>query len=498
MAILNQSTYNQYIAEGIRNASGLSSSLGVFSGGSMPDIVRTQIVKIISDALRGIDTNIPGNIPGEIYDTVADLMLPFTPSMNKNTLIDVLKSNSVFGQIGGGILNLDTVIADALNSFINYYERRLLEVTGGVGAVLGSLGISGSLAQIAEQITGDVVASINASLGTLLSPLELSNISPRVVATFLKGSGEINLFTDLPPSFAPLLTDPEIKDLVTSVADPLGNVDLDDLSPSQRDTFAASYVKAASGTNASTGSLQSLMSSTRGTIAGTIDNTTDLPGPNPYIIDVDTIDAEGSFISSIEELEAEMSSITRGISEVIVHWSETFTNANLSASQLTELTGAGDNAYHLIIRRDGSVERGVPLNKAGKHCDLNGHDEHSIGICFVGGLNVSTGASNLYEVASTRSISRSQYNTFYQIMRVFFSQFPGGQALGHMDIDPTQEDPGFDVRTYVFNNFNKLSLYTDPINQAGFTPDDILAKLEETNSEIDALEKDPDVMEKKF
>jgi hypothetical protein len=83
-------------------------------------------------------------------------------------------------------------------------------------------------------------------------------------------------------------------------------------------------------------------------------------------------------------------------------------------------------------------------------------------------------------------------------MRVFFSQFPGGQALGHMDIDPTQEDPGFDVRTYVFNNFNKLSLYTDPINQAGFTPDDILAKLEETNSEIDALEKDPDVMEKKF
>jgi len=56
MAILNQSTYNQYIAEGIRNASGLSSSLGIFSGGSMPDIVRTQIVKIISDALRGIDT----------------------------------------------------------------------------------------------------------------------------------------------------------------------------------------------------------------------------------------------------------------------------------------------------------------------------------------------------------------------------------------------------------------------------------------------------------
>lgn len=497
MAILDQTTYNQYIAEGIRNATGLTSSLGILSGGSMPDFVRSLIVQTISEALRGIDTNIPGNIPGEIFDTVADIMLPFTPSMNKSTLVDVLKSNSVFGQIGGGITNLDTVIADSLNSFINYYERRLLEVSGGVGAVLGALGISGSLSQISEQITGDVVASITASLSTLLSPLELSNISPRVVATFLKGSGEINLFTDLPPSFATVLTNPEISSLVVTVADPLGNVDLDELSPDQRDTFAGAYVKAASGTTESIGALKSLMASTRGTIAGTIDNTTQLPGPNPYIIDVDTIDPEGSFISSIEELEAEMSSITRGISEVILHWSETFTNANLSAAQLTDLTGAGDNAYHLIIRRDGSVERGVPLNQPGKHCELNGHDEHSIGICFVGGLNVSTGASNLYEVASTRSITRSQYNSFYQIMRVFFSQFPGGQALGHMDIDPNMEDPGFDVRDYVYNNFNKLSLYKDPINEPGLSPTDILKKLEE-NSGIDALEKDPDVMEKKF
>ena len=117
---------------------------------------------------------------------------------------------------------------------------------------------------------------------------------------------------------------------------------------------------------------------------------------------------------------------------------------------------------------------------------------------MVGGLNASTGADDLYEVATARSITRSQYNSLYQIMRVFFNQYPGGQALGHGDIDPTQEDPGFDVRNYVYNNFNKLSLYTDPTTETGLTPEDILKKLEETESNVDALEKDPDVLEKKF
>lgn len=501
MAILDQSNYNQFIADGIRNAKGLSENLAFFSGGTMPETVRSAIVNLISESLQGVDTNIPANIPSEIFDSVADLMLPFTPSLDKTSLVSVLRSNSVFGQIKNGVPDVQAIIEQQLGTFIFEYKRKLLEISGGIDAVLGQFGISGSLSQIVEDLTGDVAVTIRNQLLTVLTPSEVSNVSAEVVATFLKGSGNVNLLTDLPPSFSTALKDPGISSILTTVADPTGNVNLDDLTQQQRNTFAAGYVSSASGTDVGIPALTSIMEKTSGTIAGTIDNTDLLPSPNPFTIDADTIDPDGNFISSVEELESEMASATRGISEIIVHWSETFTNANLSAAQLTQLTGSGDNTYHIIIRRDGSVERGVPLNSSGGHCDINNHNEFSIGVCFIGGLNVATGSTNLYEVASSRSITRSQYNSFYQIMRVFFNQYPGGQALGHQDIDPNQEDPGFDVRTYVYNNFNKQSLYTDPVNEQAFSPEEILKKLEETGSDAErpaALEKDPDVMEKKF
>ena len=67
----------------------------------------------------------------------------------------------------------------------------------------------------------------------------------------------------------------------------------------------------------------------------------DFIGIPPYEIGTGNLLPGGQFISSIEELEAEMGGMTRDISEIIVHWSETFTNANLTAADLDSLTGAG-------------------------------------------------------------------------------------------------------------------------------------------------------------
>jgi N-acetylmuramoyl-L-alanine amidase len=497
MSILDQTNLNQYIAEGLRVSDGSLESLGSFSGNTMPEPIRNQIVNLISESLQGIDANIPSNIPSEIYGSVADLMLPFTPSMSKDTLTQVLRSNSVFGQITSGSPDISGILSNQLGSFIGEYENQLREATGSIDAVLGQFGISGGLSQIVEGITGDIKAVVVSGFSSVLSPAELSKVSPEVVATFLKGEGEINILTDLPPSFAPLLaTEPSLTSLVADVASPTGVVNLSDLSDSQRNTFAAGYVKAASGTDVSIGTLAAIAAVTSGTIAGTYDSTEKLPAPNPYKIGEETIDPLGSFVASVEELEAEMCRASRGISEVVVHWSETFTNANLSADQLLDLIGAEEMPYHFIIRRDGSIERGIDLDAVGDHCSTNNHNEHSIGVCLIGGLNTATGANNLFEVASARSITRSQYNSLYQFFRSFFNQYPGGQALGHMDIDPNHEDPGFDVRDYVFSNFNKQSLYTNPTEQTALTPTDILESVEGTGSTV--FEKDPDIMENTF
>lgn len=221
----------------------------------------------------------------------------------------------------------------------------------------------------------------------------------------------------------------------------------------------------------------------------------ELDGPPPYEIGKNEVKATGKFVSSVEELEYDMGSADRKISEIIVHTSETFSNANLTGKQLQDLTGSGSNSYHYIIKRDGSVERGVPIKQAGKHCP--GHDQYSIGVCLIGGVSAATEGQGLIERKDPSSITRSQYNTLYQIFRVFFTQYPGGQALGHGETDESKDDPGFEVRDYVYNLFNKQSLYTDQNDmKSGKSPDEILAAIDGEGPNV--LDKDTEVLDKKF
>lgn len=182
------------------------------------------------------------------------------------------------------------------------------------------------------------------------------------------------------------------------------------------------------------------------------------------------------YISSIEEMQAEMKNITREVTEVVVHWTETPTNKNIGAEELNEIhleSGLKGIGYHYVIRRDGSLQRGRPINIQGDHALLNNHDERSIGIVFVGGINAPSGTPNLENFVSVQSLTRSQFNTFDHFCRSFYARFPGGQILGHNDVDPREYDPGFNVREYVAANFDKQSKFTNPQEQSPFTIDEI-------------------------
>jgi hypothetical protein len=224
-----------------------------------------------------------------------------------------------------------------------------------------------------------------------------------------------------------------------------------------------------------------------------------LPGPPPYEVGTNEVNegerlSIGKYVSSLEELEYDMGSATRDISEIIIHWSETFSNANLTGKQLQQLTGSGNNNYHYIIKRDGSVERGVPLKSPGNHTP--GHNSYSIGVCLIGGVAAATEDQGLNERKSASNITRSQYNTLYQIMRVFFTQYPGGQALGHSEIDGDQDDPGFEVRDYVYNLFNKSSLFVDPENESEKSPNDVLAAVDAEGPNV--IDTDTEILDQKF
>jgi hypothetical protein len=182
------------------------------------------------------------------------------------------------------------------------------------------------------------------------------------------------------------------------------------------------------------------------------------------------------YISSTEELQAELRNISREVTEIVVHWTETTTNKNIGSEEIntyhlaSNLDGIG---YHYVIRRDGSLQRGRPVNIEGQHSPLNNHNTGSIGVVFVGGINVPSGTPNPENFVSVQSLTRSQFNTFDHLCRAFYSTYAGGQIVGHNDIDPNEDDPGFDVREYVLANFGKNSLFTDPTNQSPFTVDEI-------------------------
>lgn len=182
------------------------------------------------------------------------------------------------------------------------------------------------------------------------------------------------------------------------------------------------------------------------------------------------------YISSTEELQAEFRNVSREITEVVVHWTETPTNKNIGSEEINEYHLASDLegiGYHYVIRRDGSLQRGRPINIEGQHSPLNNHNSRSIAVAFVGGINVPSGTPNPENFVSVQSLTRSQFNTFDHICRAFYSTFAGGQVVGHNDVDQTEDDPGFDVREYVLANFGKKSKFTSPFTQEPFTVDEI-------------------------
>ena len=217
-----------------------------------------------------------------------------------------------------------------------------------------------------------------------------------------------------------------------------------------------------------------------------------LPGPPPYEVGTNEIQAGSQFVTSVEELEYDMGCATRDISEIIVHWSETFTNANLSGSQVKSLIGG---SYHYIIKRDGSIERDQSIESAAGNAA--GHSAYSIEVLLIGGVSAATEDQGLSDRKSPSSITRSQYNSLYEIMRVFFTQYPGGQALGHSEIEPGHDDPGFEVRDYAYNLFNKVSLFTSEGDmKSEKSPQEINAP--EDGGGKDVVDKNNDIVDQKF
>lgn len=171
-------------------------------------------------------------------------------------------------------------------------------------------------------------------------------------------------------------------------------------------------------------------------------------------------DYQFSFVSSLEELEAELRSAVREITEVVLHWTANYIDqATVGSEEIHNVhtqRGFSGIGYHYIITRDGRIQRGRPINLRGAHARDFGHNNYSIGISHVAGYNCVSGTANPERYVSADSISAAQWSAQKDFLTAFYRVFPGGQVLGHYQCTTTSKiDPGFDVDAYIKNTFDK-------------------------------------------
>ena len=129
----------------------------------------------------------------------------------------------------------------------------------------------------------------------------------------------------------------------------------------------------------------------------------------------------------------------RNINKIIVHCSATPEGKAFSVDDIRRWhlkRGFADIGYHFVIYLDGSVHVGRPLAKAGAHC--KGHNAHSIGVCYIGGV-----ASDGKTPKDTRT--DAQKASLVKLITELRQQFPNASVHGHREF-ANKACPCFDAR----------------------------------------------------
>ena len=128
----------------------------------------------------------------------------------------------------------------------------------------------------------------------------------------------------------------------------------------------------------------------------------------------------------------------RSITLIVVHCSAVGPEKQSSAKDIDlwhKRKGWKGIGYHYVVRRDGSIENGRPLEVVGSHC-VN-HNKYSIGICYEGGLDAKG------RKVDTRT--PEQKRTLRKLIEELHRRFPKAVIVGHHDLNHNKKCPCFDA-----------------------------------------------------
>ena len=159
-----------------------------------------------------------------------------------------------------------------------------------------------------------------------------------------------------------------------------------------------------------------------------------------------------------EELQAEVRLFKREIRSLIIHSTESFKNQYLTAEMLHEdakARGFPTIQYHYVIRRDGTMQRGIPTTLISE-LDPREYRNTSINIAMVGGIDAPSGTEGANSFRSGNSFTLAQYQTLDTFLDTFFKGYPGAKVYGYGELVDTTNEPYFNVEKYVQRKFGKI------------------------------------------
>jgi N-acetylmuramoyl-L-alanine amidase len=136
----------------------------------------------------------------------------------------------------------------------------------------------------------------------------------------------------------------------------------------------------------------------------------------------------------------------RQINQIVVHCAATKPSMDIGAEEICRWhtdprpkgRGWSDIGYHFVIRRNGALENGRPIERMGAHA--KGKNRQSIGICLVGGIN-NAGKEDA-------NFTLAQYKSLENLLARLKQKFPDAGVIGHRNVS-TKACPSFDVSTLV-------------------------------------------------
>ena len=136
----------------------------------------------------------------------------------------------------------------------------------------------------------------------------------------------------------------------------------------------------------------------------------------------------------------------RRIDKIIIHCAATRPSTDVGVKEIREWhtlpkprgNGWSDIGYHGVIRRDGTLESGRPMDQAGAH--TSGHNANSIGICLVGGVKEDGKTPEA-------NFTPEQWVTLERVVKDLVKKYPGATVHGHNEF-AAKACPSFDVKKW--------------------------------------------------